>query len=99
MLVFEMLTSAMIGNPIVTGYHSGPRGSPSPSERSLLAIDISAFPPVEQFPAIVDAMLSSNKTLPRRTRPPRFDSGERGTWTYAERSANGCHLAPSCGTD
>jgi LDH2 family malate/lactate/ureidoglycolate dehydrogenase len=95
-LVFELLTSAMVSNPIVSEYHSGdPAGRRHRQNGSLLAIDISAFQPLEQFTATVDATLAAIKALPRSDEATEIlIPGERGTRTYAERSANGVPLGP-----
>jgi LDH2 family malate/lactate/ureidoglycolate dehydrogenase len=56
-------------------------------------VDISAFTPVKDFVAVVDETLDAIKALPAAD-PSRelLIPGERGSRTYAERSANGVPL-------
>ena len=64
----------------------------------LLAIDIAAFMPLEEFTATVDETVDAIKALPpsRRTREILVP-GERGRRTEAERAANGIPLGPRSG--
>ncbi len=93
-LVFELLASGLTANPIVSAYHSGaPGGRRHRQNATLVAVDISAFTPVKDFVAMVDETLDAIKALPA-TDPSRelLVPGERGSRTYAERSANGVPL-------
>lgn len=93
-LVFELLASGLTANPIVSGYHSGdPAGRRHRQNAVLMAIDIAAFTPVEDFRSLVDATVDAVKSLPP-TDPaaPLLVPGERGARTHDERSSNGIPL-------
>ncbi|MBR7832578.1 Ldh family oxidoreductase [Actinospica durhamensis] len=93
-LLFEMLAGGLTGNPIVTGYHSGePEGRRHRQNALLMAIDIAAFAPVEEFRGIVDDTVDAIKALPKADPDAEIlVPGERGAHTLDERSASGVPL-------
>jgi LDH2 family malate/lactate/ureidoglycolate dehydrogenase len=93
-LVFELLASGLTANPIVSSFHSGsPEGKKHRQNAVLVAVDISAFTPVEQFRSVVDDTVDAIKGLPA-TDPDReiLVPGERGAKTLAERLNGGIPL-------
>ena len=95
-LVFEMLASGLAANPIVPSYHAGTKeGRRHRQNGFLLAIDVAAFLPIEEFTATIDDTVDAIKSLP----PAEGTSeilvpGERGRRSQAERSAAGIPLGP-----
>ncbi len=95
-LVFEMLASGLAGNPIVPAFHSGSKeGKRHRQNGFLLAIDVSAFLPLDEFTATIDDTVDAIKSLP----PAEGTSeilvpGERGRRTQAERGSAGIPLGP-----
>jgi LDH2 family malate/lactate/ureidoglycolate dehydrogenase len=64
-LVFEMLASGLAANPIVPGYHAGTKeGRRHRQNGFILAIDVSAFLPLDEFTAAVDDTVDAIKSLP-----------------------------------
>jgi LDH2 family malate/lactate/ureidoglycolate dehydrogenase len=100
-LVFELLTSAMVANPIVSSYHSGePGGRAHRQNGSLLAIDVAAFQPLPEFTALVDATVSTIKGLPASDPATEvLVPGERGARKAEERSREGIPLGPKVWTE
>jgi LDH2 family malate/lactate/ureidoglycolate dehydrogenase len=95
-LVFEMLAGGLVANPIVPGYHSGTKeGRRHRQNAFILAIDVSAFLPLEEFRSTVDDTVDAIKSL-----PPADESrevlvpGERGRRSEAARAASGIPLGP-----
>ncbi len=90
-LMFELLTSVLINNPIVTSYHSGtPEGEKHRQNGVLIAVDVSAFGGVDAFKSTVDATLETIKSLPRATGWEEIlFPGERGQRAFKERSSKG----------
>jgi len=95
-LVFELLASGLVANPIVPGYHSGSKeGRRHRQNGFILAVDVSAFMPLEEFTATVDETVDAIKSL-----PPSADAtevlvpGERGRRCEAERRRSGVPLGP-----
>jgi len=67
-LAFELLTSGLMSNPIVTEYHQKtPLGRRHRQNAALIAIDISAFTEIEKFTRTVAATIDTVKNLPRMT--------------------------------
>jgi LDH2 family malate/lactate/ureidoglycolate dehydrogenase len=101
-LVFELLASGLAGNPIVPGYHSGTKeGRRHRQNAFLLAVDIAAFQPLEEFKAIVDETVDTIKALPPEKGEGEVGGvtevlvpGERGRRSEIERNANGIPLGP-----
>ncbi|GAA3392446.1 Ldh family oxidoreductase [Cryptosporangium minutisporangium] len=93
-LVFELLASGLTANPIVNSFHGGtPEGRRHRQNAVLVAVDISAFTPVEQFRSIVDETVDAIKALPK-TDPDSeiLVPGERGSRTLNERLTHGIPL-------
>src|SRR5580704_9484925 len=95
-LVFEMLASGLVANPIVPGYHGGTKeGRRHRQNGFILAVDVSAFLPLDEFTATVDETVDAIKSL-----PPAHEArevlvpGERGRRSEAERAASGIPLGP-----
>jgi LDH2 family malate/lactate/ureidoglycolate dehydrogenase len=95
-LVFEMLASGLVANPIVPAYHSGGKeGRRHRQNGFLLAIDVAAFLPLEEFTATIDATVDAIKSLPPADGTAEIlVPGERGRRTRAERAATGIPLGP-----
>jgi LDH2 family malate/lactate/ureidoglycolate dehydrogenase len=95
-LVFEMLASGLVGNPIVPAYHSGSKeGRRHRQNGFLLAIDVAAFLPVDEFTATIDDTVDAIKSLPPAAGTSEIlVPGERGRRTEAERGASGIPLGP-----
>jgi len=93
-LVFEMLASGLAANPIVPSYHAGTKeGRRHRQNGFLLAIDVAAFLPLDEFTATIDDTVDAIKSLP----PAEGTSeilvpGERGRRTEASRCAAGIPL-------
>ena len=90
-LVFELLTSVLAGNAIVSSFHGdGPDGRRHRQNAAVVALDVSAFMPLDEFRRAVDETLASVKALPRRDEAQeiRFP-GERGARSEADRRAGG----------
>jgi LDH2 family malate/lactate/ureidoglycolate dehydrogenase len=93
-LVFELLTSVLTGNAIVSSFHGGgPDGKRHRQNGTVIALDVSAFTPLDEFRRGVDETLDALKSLPRADEGEeiRFP-GERGARTEADRRANGIPL-------
>jgi len=93
-LVFELLTSVLAGNAIVSSFHNGqPDGKRHRQNAALVALDVSAFAPLDEFRRAVDETLETVKGLPRmdESEAIRFP-GERGARSEAERRAGGIPL-------
>ncbi len=95
-LVFEMLASGLVANPIVPAYHSGGKeGRRHRQNGFLLAIDVAAFLPLEEFTATIDETVDAIKSLPPADGTAEIlVPGERGRRTGAERAASGIPLGP-----
>ena len=95
-LVFEMLASGLVANPIVPAYHSGGKeGRRHRQNGFLLAIDVAAFLPLDEFTATIDETVDAIKSLPPADGTAEIlVPGERGRRTGAERAAAGIPLGP-----
>jgi LDH2 family malate/lactate/ureidoglycolate dehydrogenase len=95
-LVFEMLASGLVANPIVPGYHSGTKeGRRHRQNAFILAVDVSAFLPLNEFTATVDDTVDAIKSLPPADETREvLVPGERGRRSEAERAASGIPLGP-----
>jgi LDH2 family malate/lactate/ureidoglycolate dehydrogenase len=93
-LVFELLASGLVANPIVPGYHSGsPDGRRHRQNGFLLAVDVSAFLPLGEFTATVDATVDVIKALPPGDGAAEvLVPGERGRRSEAGRRVSGVPL-------
>ena len=94
-LMFELLTSVLVGEPILPGFHSwGPEGRKHRQNASLIAIDPSAASSLGQFPQDVDATIEAIKGLPVADGYERVIlPGQRGAETYEQRSKDGIPVA------
>jgi LDH2 family malate/lactate/ureidoglycolate dehydrogenase len=95
-LVFEMLASGLVANPIVPAYHSGTKeGRRHRQNAFILAIDVSAFVPLEEFKATVDETVDAIKSLPAADRAHEvLVPGERGRRSETYRRSSGIPLGP-----
>jgi len=95
-LVFEMLASGLVANPIVPGYHSGTKeGRWHRQNGFILAVDVSAFLPLDEFTATVDETVDAIKSLPPADGAAGvLVPGERGRRSEASRRASGVPLGP-----
>ena len=95
-LVFELLASGLVGNPIVSAFHDGTEGGRRHRQNgALIALDIDAFMPLAEFTQIVDATLGAIRALPRADADVAIlVPGDRGSRTAVERSAGGVPLGP-----
>jgi len=95
-LVFELLASALVANPIVPGYHAGSKeGRRHRQNGFILAVDVSAFLPLAEFTATVDATVDAIKALPRSDEDAEvLVPGERGRRCEAERRRAGVPVGP-----
>lgn len=93
-LVFEMLASGLVANPIVPSYHSGTKeGKRHRQNAFLLAVDITAFLPLAEFTATIDDTVDAIKSLPPADGTSEIlVPGERGRRSHAERAASGVPL-------
>jgi LDH2 family malate/lactate/ureidoglycolate dehydrogenase len=96
-LMFELLTGVLLGNPVVSRFHSGSSdGQRHRQNGALIAVDIEAFMPIAAFKAGVDLTLAALKGLPRAVEAvPILHPGERGARVYRERAAGGIPIAPT----
>jgi LDH2 family malate/lactate/ureidoglycolate dehydrogenase len=95
-LMFECITSLLVGNPLVEAELTGAEGERRHNQNGfMLAIDIAAFIDVETYGASLDRMVDLIKALPKA---PDTDEilvpGERGDRVLEERSRSGIPLAP-----
>jgi len=95
-LVFEMLASGLVANPIVPAYHSGAKeGKRHRQNAFLLAVDIAAFLPLDEFTATIDDTVDAIKSLPLSDGTGEIlVPGERGRRSHAGRAASGIPLGP-----
>jgi LDH2 family malate/lactate/ureidoglycolate dehydrogenase len=93
-LVFEMLASGLAANPIVASCHSGSReGRRHRRTGFLLAIDVAAFLPLDEFTATIDETVDAIKSLPPAAGTTEIlIPGERGRHTARDRAAAGVPL-------
>jgi ureidoglycolate dehydrogenase (NAD+) len=91
-LVFELITSVLVGAPIVSAFHAGDRAHRQ--NALILALDPAAFGSEASFTADVDATLTTLAGLPRADEesPVRYP-GQRSAGVAATRSANGIPVA------
>jgi ureidoglycolate dehydrogenase (NAD+) len=96
-LAFELLTSVLVGAPILAAFHSAdPAGRTHRQNALLIALDPAAFGgTADTFTAAVDTTLATLKSLPAAD--PATGAhypGERGTATAAARGTEGVPVAP-----
>ncbi len=95
-LMFECITSLLVGNPLVEAELTGIEGERRHNQNGLmLAIDIGAFIDVAAYGASLDRMVELIKALPKA---PGTDEilvpGERGDRVLEARSRDGIPIAP-----
>lgn len=95
-LLFECVTSLLVGNPIISAaLGDGPGARRHRQNAIVVAIDIAAFTDVAGYKANVDALAAAVKALPRAS---GFDEilvpGERGDRILIERRSRGIPLPP-----
>ncbi|MDQ6910967.1 MAG: Ldh family oxidoreductase [Actinomycetota bacterium] len=94
-LAFELLTSGLAANPIVSEFHSGtPEGRRHRQNASLIAVDISAFLPLDAFKTIVDETLAAVRGLSPQGDAPVITPGQRAAQTALQRGRDGISLPP-----
>jgi len=96
-LAFELLASGLASNPIVSEFHAGKKGHRQ--NAMLIAVDISAFLPVDAFEQIVDETIDAIQALPPSGESGVLVPGARGAASFAERSADGIPLPPKIWTE
>jgi LDH2 family malate/lactate/ureidoglycolate dehydrogenase len=89
-LAFELLASGLSGNPIVSEFHAGKKRHRQ--NATLIAVDVSAFLPLDAFRGIVDDTIDAVSGLPRSGDAPVLVPGARGAATYEERMRDGVPL-------
>ena len=95
-LIFECLSSLMVGNPLLSTTISG-EGAPRPGTQNsfVAAIDIAAFTDVEAFKRDVDRLADTMNGLDTVDgAPPILVPGQPEERVLAERTANGIPLPP-----
>jgi LDH2 family malate/lactate/ureidoglycolate dehydrogenase len=91
-LAFELLASGLAANPIVSQFHAGVKGHRQ--NATLIAVDVSAFLPLDDFRKIVDETIDAVSGLPPAGDAPVLVPGERGAAAYEERLRDGVPLPP-----
>lgn len=91
-LAFELLASGLAANPIVSQFHAGVKGHRQ--NAALIAVDVAAFLPLEDFRKIVDETIDAVAGLPPAGDAPVLVPGARGAATYLERTRDGVPLPP-----
>ena len=64
-LIFECLSSLMVGNPLLTAAITGPGAPPGVQNSFIGAIDIAAFTDPVEYRAHIDELIAAMKGLPR----------------------------------
>ena len=90
-LMFECLTSLMVGNPLIAPFIEGaPDGRIHSQNGLMIAIDISKFGDVGDYAREVDRLAAAVKTLPRADGVDEIlVPGERGDRVLEQRRADG----------
>lgn len=93
-LMFECLTSLMVGNPLIAPFIEGaPDGRVHSQNGLMIAIDISKFGDVGVYAREVDRLAAAVKTLPKAERVDEIlVPGERGDRVLEQRRVNGIPL-------
>jgi ureidoglycolate dehydrogenase (NAD+) len=96
-LMFELLTSVLVGEPVLPGFHDGrPGGREHRQNASLIAIDPSAVAPFGSFAQDVDATIETVRSLPLADGYERVIlPGQRGAETFEERTRGGIPVPES----
>jgi LDH2 family malate/lactate/ureidoglycolate dehydrogenase len=95
-LMFELMTSVLVGNPIVAPFHAkAPGGRKHRQNAAMLAIDITTFSDVDTFKSLVDETVSAIKAIPPAASGVEvLLPGERGSRTFAQRAKEGIPIPP-----
>ena len=93
-LMFECLTSLMVGNPLIAPFIEGaPDGRRHSQNGLMIAIDISKFGDVGDYAREVDRLATAVKTLPRADGVDEIlVPGERGDRVLEQRRVSGIPL-------
>ncbi len=94
-LMFECLTSLVVGNPLIAPFIEGAPGGTRHMQNGLaIAVDISRFGDVEAYASEVDRLAETLKTLPRAEGVDEIlVPGERGDRILEARTESGIPLA------
>jgi LDH2 family malate/lactate/ureidoglycolate dehydrogenase len=93
-LMFELLTSVLLNNPIVSEFHGGTQeGRRHRQNAALIAVDVAAFGPRQRFLDAVDETLDAVLGLPAAGDSPVSYPGQRSAAVAEERTARGIPVA------
>ncbi|MFF8908496.1 Ldh family oxidoreductase [Streptomyces olivaceoviridis] len=100
-LAFELLTSVLVGAPILAAFHSDdPHGRRHRQNALLIAVDPAAFGDPGAFTAAVDATLATLKNLPVAAGADGVHyPGERSASVAGRRGAQGVPVTPKVWRD
>ena len=95
-LAFELITSVLVGEPIVEAFHTDPGGGRKHRQNALImALAPAAFGDPEDFTAHVDATVDALKSLPAADGAEGiFVPGERSSAVASARGTSGVPLPP-----
>lgn len=94
-LIFELLTSALIANPIVAPFHAkAPGGRKHRQNAAMIAVDVAAFADLGTFTSTVDTTVAAIKALPQAGEAEILLPGERGGRSLGQRSEAGIPIPP-----
>src|SRR5262245_36300837 len=90
-LMFELMTSALVGNPIVAPFHAkAPGGRKHRQNAAMLAIDVATFSDPAAFRSLVDEAVGAIKAMPTAEAGVEVMlQGERGARGLARRQWGG----------
>ncbi len=95
-LMFELMTSVLISNPIVAPFHAkAPGGRKHRQNAAMLAIDVTTFGDLGAFRSAVDAAVGAIKAMPAASENAEILlPGERGARTFEQRTREGIPIPP-----
>jgi LDH2 family malate/lactate/ureidoglycolate dehydrogenase len=95
-LMFELLTSVLVANPIVAPFHQKAPGAKKHRQNAaLIALDVSAFGDVSAFKSMVDAAADGIKGLtPAQEGSEVLLPGERSARAFKQRGTEGIPVPP-----
>ena len=95
-LMFELMTSVLVGNPIIAPFHAkAPGGRKHRQNAAMLAIDIATFSDPGTFKSLVDETASAIKAMaPGEAGVDVLLPGERGARAFAQRLKEGIPIPP-----